>query len=215
MIKSSFLLSIILSVILMLIANHIANYSFFIILSILCIIVFNLKALLEKNFKKYFFFGFMVQASYVLLDASIGGFSGKSPFLGFLQLMNFSIAGLLLIISVKGNDFNSLKINNYSLAGIVVSCLALAGFPGFNLFVGEYFLYILAYDIHPFLLMLCFICSLLTLFTYLRLISHACSSNFSGKPSFFLKIGSVLLAALCIIMGVMPFIQKELFEVLA
>jgi formate hydrogenlyase subunit 3/multisubunit Na+/H+ antiporter MnhD subunit len=49
-------------------------------MSILCIIVFNLKALLEKNFKKYFFFGFMVQASYVLLDASIGGFSGNPPF---------------------------------------------------------------------------------------------------------------------------------------
>jgi formate hydrogenlyase subunit 3/multisubunit Na+/H+ antiporter MnhD subunit len=214
MIKKSFLFSIILSIVFILSAPFVNNYALLLSLSFGIIIIFNIKALFEKNFKKYFALGFMVQAGYVLLDASISGLSGKSPFVGFLQLINFSIPGVLLIMSAKGNDFNSMKLNNYSLLGIFVACLALAGLPGFNLFVGEYFLYIMAYDIHPALLMLCFICSILTLITYLRLISHASASIYHKKPSALFKFSSSFLSILCIILGIAPWIQMALFEVL-
>lgn len=214
MFKRGFIALIILSVLFLFILDKFNNFYIFLTLSFFLIIFFNIKAISESDLKKYIFYGFIVQAAYVLLDSSISGILGKSTYFGIVQLLNFTLAGILLIISVRGSSFNNLKINNYSLLGILVSCLALAGLPGFNLFVGEFLLYVYAYTISPLILCLCFVCSLLTLLTYLNLISHACAKTVYEKPSNLFKANIVILSLMSIILGIIPKIQILLIEAL-
>jgi len=212
MAKKGFIILLFISALIVLSAEKINNYSLLLFLAFAAIIFFNIKSLAENDLNKYIFYGFLVQAGYVILDVSISGLAGKSAYFGFVQLANFLLAGLLLLVSVKGKDFKSIKFNNYLLAGILISCLALAGVPGLNLFVGEYFLYTFAYNIHPLLLCACFVCSLLTLLTYLKLVSYACAGAHHEAPGSLLKAGIIILCLTCIILGVFPWIQTGLIE---
>jgi formate hydrogenlyase subunit 3/multisubunit Na+/H+ antiporter MnhD subunit len=214
MFKKGFIALIILNIISLFIMEKINNFYIFLTLSFFLIIFFNIKAISENDLKKYIFYGFVVQSAYVILDSSISGIIGKSSYFGIVQLLNFTLAGILLIVSVRGSSFQNLKINNYSLFGILVSCLALAGLPGFNLFVGEFYLYVYSYTINPLILCACFICSLLTLLTYLNLISHACAKTIYEKPSKLFKANIIILSLTCIILGIIPKIQIQLIEAL-
>lgn len=211
MIKKGFIISIILSIAIVFAVNQFISQSYyFLIVSFILIAFFNIMALKEKDLGKYVFFGFMVQAAYVLLDSSASALAGKTPFLGFLQLGNYLLAGLLFIISINAKNFNDFKMDNYSYAGILVSSLALAGLPGFNIFVSEFYIYSFAYSISPFFLGICFICSLMTLLAYLRIVSHSFFSKKSKIKSFPRKIAIPALCIICIILGAIPWIQSAI-----
>lgn len=208
----AFLFTILASTLLVAVSPQLPQGLALLAIGFLIIIIFNFFALAENNLSKYAAFCFIVQLGYVVLDIGIAVASGKAPYLAGIQAANFFFAGSLFLASIKGKDFNNLKTNNYSLIGIAVSAMALAGLPGFNLFVGEYFLYILAFDLNPVILGICFLCSLLTLFACLKIVSHAFSQGIQEKPSAFLKLKIIPLSAICIILGIIPWIQIMIFE---
>lgn len=195
------------------------------IITILSIIFFSLVGLFEKSIMKYVLFSTIIQFSYFALDVATAFILKKSIWFAILQFINFSIAGLLFTIPIV-LLYSSLKkpnLRNYSgvfyenqFLGIalIISCLALGGMPGFNIFVGEFIIYSSLFAVHPALAMSAVFAGLVCFLFYFRIcyVILAGHSETPIKSNILSNALMTILAILTIALGVIPQILFKILE---
>lgn len=178
---------------------------------IILLIVFCILSISEQDILKYLKYQNFIQISYVFIDAGVSLALGKSALFGLLHLLNYSIAGILLLISIKIKK-NELLDNKYLLFGVFVASLSLAGIPLFNIFVSEFIMFSLSFQINIILTSVLVFASLLCFIAYVKMIFKILKSQKKAKISVLRKIFIVLLSIAVVIMGVIPQIQLNLIE---
>ncbi|MBU0532010.1 hypothetical protein KKB44_00795 [Candidatus Micrarchaeota archaeon] len=197
----------------------------FAILSILAIGAFSVIGLFEKSIIKYAYYSAIIQFAYFLLDISTAFLINKPVSFAVIQFINFMIAGSLfaLIIALLHNTIRKEGVpeyagfyenNQFIILALVISCLALGGMPGFNIFVGEFIIYSSLFVIHPALTVLAIFAGLLCFIFYFRI----CYVMFAGKVKKSIQLGLIsrfiitLLALLIVVLGVIPNILMQILE---
>lgn len=195
------------------------------VFSIFAIILFSAIGLFERTILKYAIISTIIQFAYFLLDVSTAVLIKKSVLFAVVQLINFTIAGALftVVISLLYIKMKKEKIieyaglydkNQFIVLALCIACLSLGGIPGFNIFVGEFLIYISLFTIHPALTVLAIFAGLICFLFYFRI----CYTLFAGKKeivitrSMISKLLIGILALLVIILGVIPQILFTILE---
>jgi formate hydrogenlyase subunit 3/multisubunit Na+/H+ antiporter MnhD subunit len=196
--------------------------------SIIGIGLFSIVGLFDRSFIRYAIYSAIIQFGYFTLDVSTALLIGKSVWFAIIQFINFAVAGLLfaLIASLLYNavrkermpDYAGMYENNQWLVlALAISCLALGGMPGFNIFVGEFIIYSTLFTVHPALTLAAVFASLVCFIFYFRI----CYVMFAGKAEETIKLGFLpkavisLLAMLIIVLGLVPQILFTVLEMVA
>jgi len=197
----------------------------FAVACILGIIAFSIIGLFKESIIKYIFFSTIIQFLYFLLDVSTALLIEKSIWFAILQFINFAIAGGLfaIVMTILYNGMRKRNVRDYAglydsnqwlVLLLCISCLSLGGMPGFNIFVGEFVIYSSLFTIHPALTLGAVFAGLVCFIFYFRI----CYVMFAGKGKknirfgIFSKILAALLAALVVILGVIPHILFAILE---
>lgn len=164
-------------------------------------------ALDQDSVSKFLIITNTAQLGFVLVDGGISVLSGKAYLLGLLQLINYSLGVVLLMLCLKGfTDFSSVRTSKYSLVGLGIACLSLGGMPFFSVFVSEFMIYSFAAQISTALTGLCVIASLLLFLCY----AHVLLAGINTNPVIRRSKSDLLILALSvfiIVLGVIPQIQ--------
>jgi len=193
--------------------------------SITAIGLFSIIGLFDRSIIRYAFYSAIIQFGYFALDVSTAFLIDKSVWFAIIQLINFAVAGCLfaLIVSLLHNVVGKDRMPEYAgmyeknqglVLALAISCLALGGMPGFNIFVGEFIIYSSLFTIHPALTLAAVFASLVCFIFYFRI----CYVMFAGKAEKTIKLGFLskafvgLLAILIIVLGVVPHILFKVLE---
>ncbi|MFH1285025.1 MAG: proton-conducting transporter membrane subunit [Candidatus Micrarchaeota archaeon] len=186
---------------------------------------FALIGLFEHKIENYALLSALIQLGWFFLAIGAAVYFGKSVWLGAAILANYAIAGALfaLVFGLISRERNSLEEcsgvfanNQFLAAAFGVGCLALAGLPGLNVFVGVFMVYELLHSISAMIAGAAFFASLLCLVFYLRAVYVA----FGGEARKKIRVDPVsrslisALVALVIILGVTPYILTRFVEAL-
>ena len=217
---TNFFASILLISVILLFANTI-NAKFFtreiILLSILGIISASIFGILEKSILRISLLSCLTQTAYFLIDFGVALAANKPLSFATIHFINFSITGFLFAIILSKYNFFIKSDNPKNLHGLfnanalltialIVSCFSQGGLPGFNIFIGEYLIYIALFQLNPFLMVLTVFASLLAFIFYFRLVFLI----FAGKEKGKLKLNALynaiilLLIFLTIFLGIYP-----------
>ncbi len=190
------------------------------ILSILAMCIMAVMAIFEDNLKKYLIYSNFIQLMFVLLDLTIAKLSQKITTLGTIQIFNYTFAGLLLFLTLgvlskdnKRKNISSLQGTFYEnkLNGLfaVIAAISLAGLPGLNIFVSEWFLFKASFLINPVITLFGIFIALLLFIMYFKIINVISVGDFDLSKSSIKQITYVngILAILCLIFGLLPQIQ--------
>jgi len=189
-------------------------------ISVLSICVLAIMGIFENDLKKYLIYSNAIQLLFVLLDLTIAKLSNKIAILGTIQIFNYTIAGLLFFITLgvlsrngksKGIDklsgsYYSDKINgNFA----VISALSLAGLPGLNIFVSEWYLFKSSFIINPVITVFGIFAALLLFVMYFKITSVLLTgeSETQRRSMKLLTYMNATLALLCLVLGIFPQIQ--------
>ena len=187
------------------------------IASIAAIGILSVVGLFEKSIIRYAFYSALIQFGYFALDVSAAFLIDKSVWFAVIQFINFMVAGLLftLIVSLFYNavgkarmpEYAGMYVNNQGLAlALAISCLALGGMPGFNIFVGEFLIYSTLFSVHPALTVAAVFAGLVCFIFYFRI----CYVMFAGTAEKTIRLGLLsklfisILAMIIVILGVVP-----------
>lgn len=192
------------------------------VLSVLLICVLAIMGIFENDLKKYLIYSNAIQLTFVLLDLGIAKLSQKITTLGTIQIFNYTIAGLLFfitlgILSRKGRLKSLDKLSgtyygdklNGSFA--VISALSLAGLPGLNIFVSEWFLFKASFMINPIITIFGIFAALLLFIMYFKIVNVLLTgeSEIQRRPIKLLIYMNLILAFLCLLFGLIP--QTQLY----
>jgi len=196
-----------------------------IILSVFLMCVLAIMGIFENDLKKYLIYSNAIQLIFVLLDLGIAKLSQKITTLGTIQIFNYSFAGLLLFITlgILSRDNRLKKIstlqgsyyrNKFNGMFAVIAALSLAGVPGLNLFVSEWFLFKASFIINPIITIFSIFVALLLFIMYFKivnvlLVGNVESKELSKKPLIYLN---AILAIICLIFGLLPQIQLYILD---
>ena len=133
--------------------------------SILVIGAFSAIGIFERSIIRYAIYSALIQFGYFMLDLGTALLIGKSIWFAILQLINFTVAGLLfaIVISILYNQKRKEEMRGYAgfydknqflVLCLSIGALSLGGMPGFNIFVGEYLIYASLFSVHPALMLL-------------------------------------------------------------
>jgi len=184
----------------------------------LCILAIN--GIFQNNLKRYLVYSNTIQTALILVDLFAAKMAGKTSILWAIQTLNYIIAGLLffLTLGILSKNYKRKKISNlrgsYMRNRIITICmvlaaLSLAGIPGLNLFVTEWFLFTLTYTIDPAITILTIFLSLLLFLMYSKVIYTAVigESRVKEYVPMVLTLLNVGLVVACIIFGLVPHTQ--------
>lgn len=195
------------------------------LLSVVGICTLAIFGILEDNIRKYLIYSNLIQFTFVFLDLSVAKLSGKIAALGTIQIFNYVIAGTLLFLAL-GALSKSLKISSFAgLKGLyykdphnglfaIIAGISLAGVPGLNIFVSEWLLFRTSFTISPMITILGIFAALLLMVMYFKivyilLVGNVVKHEREGLP---LVVYNGALAALCIGLGILPFIQFAILQ---
>jgi multicomponent Na+:H+ antiporter subunit D len=190
------------------------------ILSVLLLCVLAIMGIFEDDLKKYLIYSNVIQLTFVLLDLSIAKLGQKISTLGTVQIFNYMIAGLLFFITLgilsRDNKSKSVSRLNGSYYGdklnggfAIISALSLAGLPGLNIFVSEWFLFKAAFAINPIITVFGIFAALLLFIMYFKIVNVLLigETEIRMRSKNWLTYMNGIFAILCLIFGLIPQIQ--------
>jgi len=197
----------------------------FTVACILGIIALSIIGLFKRSIQTYILISTIIQFFYFILDVSTALLIEKSVWFAIVQFVNFAIAGGLFVIvmTILYNGMRKKDVRDYAglydsnqwlVLLLCISCLSLGGMPGFNIFIGEFIIYSSLFTIHPALTLGAVFAGLVCFIFYFRI----CYVMFAGKGKKSIKFGILskiiagLLAALVILLGVIPHILLAILE---
>lgn len=205
----------------------------FIFLGFISMIVGAFMALVQSDLKRLLAYSGISQMGYILLGVGIGGLGVAGSTIGgqggLFHMLNNAIYKSLLFLCAGAIIYKVGTSNMEKLGGLgkkmpittfvfVIGALAIAGVPPFNGFASKYLIYYAGYEVSPVFTVIAVTISALTLAYFLK----AISSVFLGQPtekvqeadevSKWMLVPMVILAALCIILGVLPHLGLEVVE---
>lgn len=199
------------------------EFAFLIPVTVLSILLMSVSAILgifEDDLRKYLIYSNVIQLTFVLLDLAVAKLSGKISTLGAIQIFNYTFAGLLFFLTLgilsednKRKKISSLQGSYYrdKLNGVfaVIGALSLAGLPGLNIFVGEWFLFEASFLINPIITLLCIFMALLLFIMYFKVVSVLLVGSFEGRkiPMRYVTFVNASLAVACLTLGLLPQVQ--------
>ncbi len=177
-------------------------------------------ALRQSNLKRMLAYSGVSQVGFIAVSVGLGTSLGLVG--GLFHMVNQAlIEGLLffcagaVVYFAKTADLDklsgALKSDRLLSFSFLIGVLALAGIPLFNGFASKWIIYMAALEVNPALALLAVVVSAITLAYGLKAYSVIFSGNPLGKAvdvrlPLSMKIPLVLLAALIIIIGVLPWI---------
>jgi len=192
------------------------------VLSVLFLCILAIMGIFENNLKRYLIYSNAIQLTFVLLDLGIAKLSQKITTLGTIQIFNYTIAGLLFFISLgvlsrngrlKGIDkLNGTYYGDKLNGGFaIISALSLAGLPGLNIFVSEWFLFKASFLINPIITIFGIFAALLLFIMYFKIVNVLLTgeSEVQRRPMKLLIYTNSILAFLCLLFGLIP--QTQLY----
>ena len=196
-----------------------------VIFSVLLLCILAIMGIFEDNLKKYLIYSNAVQLMFVLLDLGVAKLGQKISTLGTIQIFNYSIAGLLFFITLgilsrngKEKRISNLDGSYYgdklNGAFAVVSSISLAGLPGLNIFVSEWFLFKAAFTINPIITIFGIFAALLLFIMYFKIV-NVLLVGWSGsrkKSMRMLTYMNAVFAILCLIFGLIPITQLYILD---
>lgn len=191
-----------------------------VILTILSMCIISVIAIFEDNLKKYLVYSNIIQLIFVLLDLTIAKMGQKISTLGTIQIFNYTFAGLLFFLTLgvlsrdnQRKSISSLQGTFYEdkLNGLfsVIAAISLAGLPGLNIFVSEWFMFKASFLINPVITLLGIFLALLLFIMYFKIINVISVGNFDSSIVSMKNITYVnaILVIICLIFGLLPQIQ--------
>ncbi len=191
-----------------------------IILTVSCaatILIGNLVALTQDNFKRLLAYSGISHAGYMLL--AIISLQGSTDSALFLYSTGYAVASLaafaiaITVFKATGTEsisgFNGLgKKNPMLAAGLSMAMLSLAGIPPFAGFFGKYFIFSEAMrNGYQNLVFLAIISSIIGVFYYMKVIVAMYSkqaNEFEVKPTFSYQLVIIVCIVLSIFIGIFP-----------
>ena len=186
-------------------------------------IVGALMAIRDSNLKRIFAFSGISQIGYVLVAFSFMTFSGF--FGGIFHLINFSLAKVLIFISIGAVVIQTGKENIEELSGLakkipitagafLIGILATAGIPPTSGFMSKLIIYQAAFDSgHPLIGIISIIISAVTLAYFLKIFStifFGPETNIKTPLRFPTLFALIILSFVIILMGLTPTIIREM-----
>lgn len=191
-----------------------------IILTVSCaatLLIGNLVALTQDNFKRLLAYSGISHAGYMLL--AIISLQGSTDSALFLYSAGYAVASLaafaiaITVFKATGTEsisgFNGLgKKNPMLAAGLTMAMLSLAGIPPFAGFFGKYFIFSEAMrNGYENLVFLAIISSIIGVFYYMKVIVAMYSkpaNEFEVKPTFSYQLVIIVCIVLSIFIGIFP-----------
>jgi NADH-quinone oxidoreductase subunit N len=191
-----------------------------IILTVSCaatLLIGNLVALTQDNFKRLLAYSGISHAGYMLL--AIISLQGSTDSALFLYSAGYAVASLaafaiaITVFKATGTEsisgFNGLgKKNPMLAAGLSMAMLSLAGIPPFAGFFGKYFIFSEAMrNGYQNLVFLAIISSIIGVFYYMKVIVAMYSkpaNEFEVKPTFSYQLVIIVCIVLSIFIGIFP-----------
>ena len=195
------------------------------IVSILTMCIMAVMAIFENNLKKYLIYSNAIQLTFVLLDLTIAKLTQKITTLGTIQIFNYTFAGLLFFLTLgvlsrdnKRKQISSLQGTFYEdkLNGLfaVIAAISLAGLPGLNIFVSEWFLFKASFLVNPVITLFGIFIALLLFIMYFKIVNVISVGNFEQSKISIKHITyvSAILAVICLIFGLLPQVQLFILD---
>ncbi len=194
------------------------------ILSAIVICFLAVLGILQEDVRKFIILSNFIQFLFVFLDISVAKVTGKLAILGTIQILNYAIVGTLFFLAL-GMISNSMgwisklagryylnPINGFAL---IIAGISLAGVPGLNIFVSEWLLFKTAFSLSPIITVAGIFAALLLFIMYIKFayILLAGKVRAKEKTPFLPKAYNIILAIVCFIIGLIPWIQFRLLEV--
>lgn len=177
-----------------------------------------LLGILTQNIKKFFIYSGIVQFLFILIELCVSDILGTENNAA-VQMLNYSIAGTLFFMTIcllntnnaeQFKDMQGAYYKNHVIGVLaIISCLALAGLPGFNVFVGRWFLFTKAFKIDPVITVIEIFISLLLLLMYFKVV-YVLIATYAAqkqKADMLPKVYAIILGILCLIFGLVPYLQ--------
>jgi multicomponent Na+:H+ antiporter subunit D len=176
--------------------------------------------ILESDLKKYLIYSNAIQLTFVILDLGVAKLSQNISTLGVIQIFNYTLAGLLFFITLGILSEDNKKKNISNLYGsyyrdkwnsifAIIAALSLAGLPGLNIFVSEWFLFEAAFVINPIITILVIFAALLLFVMYFKIaniVLIGADEPFKRSISRLTYVNTIL-AILCLVFGLLPQLQ--------
>ena len=188
--------------------------------SLIVISVWGILGIFEDHLLRFLWLSNLIQLSFVVTDLAVAKLAGKIEVLGTIQVFNYTIAGLLLFITIGVLSKNAKTKSISKLEGLyyadpkiaifaIIAGLSLAGLPGLNIFVSEWYLFIASYGFSPVFTLLGIFAALILFILYLKIVYMLLVGRAHEriKQPWIITIITGLLAAACIIFGVLPGLQ--------
>ena len=204
---------------------EIPNLLSIVIFSVFLMCVLAIMGIFENDLKKYLIYSNAIQLIFVLLDLGIAKLSQKITTLGTIQIFNYSFAGLLLFLTLgilsrdnRLKKISSLQGSYYGnkLNGIfaVIAALSLAGVPGLNLFVSEWFLFKASFIINPIITIFGIFVALLLFIMYFKIVNVLLVGEVKVKEVLIrpLTYLNAIFAIICLVFGLLPQIQLYILD---
>ncbi|MCK4328155.1 MAG: hypothetical protein KAW41_06870 [Candidatus Diapherotrites archaeon] len=181
-------------------------------------------ALFEDNLRRFLFYSNSIQIIFVVLDLAVAKMLGKLGALGTIQIFNYFFAGFALFFAIGVLAIGKTKISElegsyytskWNDIAATIACLSLAGLPAFNMFVSEWALFTASYAVMPIVTILGIFAALLLFVMYYKLVYRLLiGEGAKVRIPRSITAMNLALAALCIILGVLPTLQFTLLEAL-
>jgi multicomponent Na+:H+ antiporter subunit D len=179
----------------------------------------------ENDLKKYLIYSNLIQLIFVLLDLGVAKLSQKITTLGTIQIFNYTFAGLLLFLTLgilskdnKLKKISTLQGSYYRDRGngifAVIAALSLAGLPGLNLFVSEWFLFTASFIINSIITIFGIFLALLLFIMYFKIVNVLLVGSVEVREPRLRSLTylNAILAIICLIFGLLPQIQLYILD---
>jgi len=186
-------------------------------ISAVLICVFAILGIFEDDLKKFLIISNVIQLLFVVLDLSIAKMNGYIGDHGFIQIFNYTIAGLTLFLALGVLARNKTRVsqlqgswfvNKWNDAAATIACLSLAGLPAFNMFVAKWVLFTDGFNVSPMIALLGIFAALLMFIMYYKIVYMLLVGWGEHKHEARVMTWiNASLAIACVILGLFPFIQ--------
>ncbi|MBL7100500.1 MAG: hypothetical protein ISS23_00935 [Nanoarchaeota archaeon] len=197
------------------------------ILSVVFICFLAIFGIMKDNIIKFLLISNLIQLTFVFLDLSVAKLTLKISTLGVIQIFNYTLAGMLLFVTlgslIQENKHKYLsELQGYYYKDPHVSIFAsiaaisLAGLPGLNIFVSEWLLFKTSFNVNPIITVWGIFAALLLFIMYFKIIYILLSGRkaLKEKAHMSLQIYNWVIALACLVFGLLPFTQLYLLGLL-
>ena len=192
------------------------------VISVVGICALAILAIFQDSLRKFLFLSNAAQITFVVLDLAVAKMFGKLGALGTIQIFNYFFAGFALFMAIGVLAFGKTRISEmegsyyaskWNDVAATIACLSLAGLPLFNMFVSEWALFTAAFTVVPIVTVLGIFAALLLFIMYYKLVYVLLvgEGNKICIPAPMTGV-NLTLAALCILLGILPHLQFMLLE---